>query len=151
MDMLPRGINYLIMPNEKEEWVLYNLPTILRDISLTLEQFQIMCVMMGTDYTKHVRPIHVRTAYSLVKNPIHTLRDIWRGSDLPLLERAKTLLEGTEDTLQSLLSEKERTRWLADSPSVEPEEFEVFQHTYFPSTCMTYLQRPVREAITGLT
>jgi len=151
MDMLPRGINHLIMPNEKEEWVLYNLPTILSDISLSLEQFQIMCVLMGTDYTKHVRPIHVRTAYSLVKNPIHTLRDIWRGSDLPLLERAKTLLEGTEDTLQSLLSEKERTRWLADSPSVEPEEFEVFQHTYFPSTCMTYLQRPVREAITGLT
>jgi len=151
MDMLPRGINHLIMPNEKEEWVLYNLPTILREISLSLEQFQTMCVLMGTDYTKHVRPIHVRTAYSLVRNPIHTLRDIWRGSDLPLLERAKTLLEGTEDTLQSLLSEKERIRWLADSPLIEPEEFEVFQHTYFPSARMLYLQRPVRDAITGTT
>jgi 5'-3' exonuclease len=151
MDMLPRGINHLIMPNERDEWVEYTLPTILRDISLTLEQFQTMCVLMGTDYTKNIRPMHVRTAYILVRNPIHSLRDIWKGADLPLLERAKTLLEGTEDTLQSLLNEKERIRWLADSPPIEPEGFEVFQHTYFPSTRMLYLQRPVREAITGLT
>jgi 5'-3' exonuclease len=134
MDMLARGIEHLIMPNEDGDWVEYSLSNILKDISLRFSQFQDLCVLMGTDYTKNVRTIPVRTAYSAIRSAF-TLKDAWSGlrqkeSDLPLLERAKILLEGTNDTITSLLNEKEMNRWLAPGPAVESEAFKLYQTKY---------------------
>jgi len=135
MDMLPRGVEHLIMTNEEGDWIEYTLSTLLKDISLSFPQFQDLCILMGTDYTKSVRPIPVRIAYSAIRATV-SLRDAWNGlkqkeSDVASLQRAKELLEGTDDTIDTLLSEKEQTRWLAPLQK-EPDAFRIFQLKYFP-------------------
>jgi len=146
MDMIPRGVEHLLMPNEKGEWVDYTLSTILSDIRLTLVQFINLCVLMGTDYTKGVRYISPRMAYSAIK--IVSLREAWIGLsqkeiDLPTLNRAKELLEGTLDTLETLLDEDKLVRWKSPPPSIEPDEFKLYQIKYFPEIRMEFLQTPI--------
>ena len=141
MDMLPRGVENLIMPNEAGDWVTYTLSTILTHIQLTLPQFIDLCVLMGTDYTKGVRYVSSRTAYNAVK--IATLREAWIGlrqkeTDLIALYRAKELLEGTIE--QKIMELK--------SPPIEPDEFCTFQTKYFPELRTEFLQTPI--AVTAL-
>jgi flap endonuclease-1 len=136
MDMIARGVEHLIMVNEDEKWVDYTGSTILSDISLTLPQFQNMCVLMGTDYTNRVRTIPVRTAYNAIQSTA-TLEEAWTGlrqkvTDLPALQRAVRMLDGADATLDTLLNEREQAKWLAPAPTIEPAEFKVFKETYFP-------------------
>jgi 5'-3' exonuclease len=157
MDMLARGIEHLMMVNEMGDYVEYTLSTILKNLSLTMSQFQIMCVLMGTDYTPNVRYISAQIAYrTIVSSSEITLRRAWidlrqRESDLPRLERAFTLLAGTEDTFEKLLNEKELRRWHADPPKVEPEEFTLLQSTYFPTLRTNFLQTPIVDISAGTT
>jgi hypothetical protein len=121
---------------DNEKWVDYTGSTILSDISLTLPQFQNMCVLMGTDYTNRVRTIPVRTAYSAIQSTA-TLEEAWTGlrqkaTDLPALQRAVRMLDGADATLDTLLNEREQAKWLAPAPTIEPAEFKVFKETYFP-------------------
>ena len=152
MDMIPRGVEHLIMPNEFGDWVEYTLSKILSDIHLTLVQFINLCVLMGTDYTKGVRYISSRTAYHAIQRT-GSLRESWIGLgqkeiDIPSLNRAKELLEGTTDTLEILLSEKELTKWKGSRLSIEPDEFLTFQTKYFPELRTEFLQTPI--AVTTL-
>lgn len=149
MDMIPRGVEHLIMPNETDEWVDYSLSRILSDIHLTLQQFINLCVLMGTDYTKNVRYISSRTAYHAIQRT-GSLREAWSGlrqleTDLPFLYRAKELLEGITDTLETLLDEDKLARWKSPSPLIEPDEFRIFQSKYFPELRTEFLQTPIVE------
>jgi flap endonuclease-1 len=136
MDMLPRGVENLIMPNEEGDWVTYTLSTILTNIRLTLPQFIDLCVLMGTDYTKGVRYVSPRTAYNAVR--VASLREAWIGfrqkeTDLIALQRAKELLEETI---------KEKVIHLK-SPPIEPDEFRTFQSKYFSELRTEFLQTPI--------
>ena len=147
MDMIPRGVEHLLMPNELGDWVMYTLSTILLDIHLTVPQFINLCVLMGTDYTKGVRYISSRTAYHAIQRT-ESFRDAWLGlgqkeTDLSSLNRAKELLEGTTDTLEILLSDKELTKWKSSRLSIEPDEFQMFQSKYFPELRTEFLQTPI--------
>lgn len=147
MDMIPRGVEHLIMSNELGDWVDYTLSTILSDIHLTLPQFINLCILMGTDYTKGVRYISPRTAYHAIQRS-ESLREAWTGlrqmeTDLPSLNRAKELLEGTTDTLEVLLTDKELTKWKSSKLSIEPDEFRTFQSKYFPELRTEFLQTPI--------
>lgn len=147
MDMLPRGVEHLIMMNEAGEWIMYTLSTILTNIHLTMPQFRNMCVLMGTDYTKAVRYVSPRTAYNAVQRTA-SIREVWTGllqkeDDIPLLERAKEMVEGCTDTLETLISEKEKVRWEGPSPSIEPAEFLRYQTQYFPELRTEFLQTPI--------
>ena len=141
MDMLPRGVENLIMPNEEGDWVTYTLSTILTNIRLTLPQFIDLCVLMGTDYTKGVRYVSPRTAYNAVR--VASLREAWIGfrqkeTDLISLYRAKELLEETIEKKGIHLK----------SPPIEPDEFLSFQTKYFPHLRIEFLQTPI--AVTTL-
>jgi 5'-3' exonuclease len=96
MDMLARGIKHLIMMNDSGSWIEYTLDTILLKIGLSFEQFQHMCVLMGTDYTATLPLIPARMAYTIVQST-KTLKEAWedlRQSETHLLAllRAKELL-----------------------------------------------------------
>jgi 5'-3' exonuclease len=152
MDMIPRGVEHLLMPNELGDWVNYTLSTILSNISITLPQFINLCVLMGTDYTKGVRYISSRTAYHAIQRS-ESFREAWLGlgqkeTDLSSLNRAKELLEGTTDTLEILLTDKELTKWKSYKPSIEADEFPTFQSKYFPHLRTEFLQTPI--AVTTL-
>jgi 5'-3' exonuclease len=152
MDMIPRGVEHLLMPNELGDWVKYTLSTILSDIHLTFPQFINLCILMGTDYTKGIRYISSRTAYYTIKRS-GSLQEAWIGlgqkeTDLSSLNRAKELLEGTTDTLEVLLTDKELTKWKSSKSSIEPDEFHTFQSKYFPHLRTEFLQTPI--AVTTL-
>lgn len=152
MDMIPRGVEHLIMPNEIGDWVNYTLSSILSHLHITISQFVNLCVLMGTDYTKSVRYVSPRTAYSAIQRA-GSLREAWVGlgqkeTDLPILNRAKELLEGTVDTLETLLREKDLVRWKSPAPSIEPDAFKVYQIKYFPDVRSEFLQTPI--AVTTL-
>lgn len=147
MDMIPRGVEHLLMPNELGDWVKYTLSTILSDIRLTVPQFLNLCILMGTDYTKGVRYISSRTAYHAIQRS-ESLREAWIGlrqneSDLSSLNRAKELLEGTADTLEVLLTDKELIKWKSSKCSIEPDEFLTFQSKYFSELRTEFLQTPI--------
>ena len=96
MDMLARGVKHLIMMNDSGSWIIYTLDTILLKIGLSFEQFQHMCVLMGTDYTATLPLIPARTAYVIVQSTT-TLRDAWEhlrqsNTHIPALVRAKEIL-----------------------------------------------------------
>jgi 5'-3' exonuclease len=96
MDMLARGVKHLIMMNDSGSWIIYTLDTILLKIGLSFEQFQHMCILMGTDYTATLPLIPARMAYTIVQST-KTLKEAWedlRQSDIhvPALLRAKELL-----------------------------------------------------------
>jgi 5'-3' exonuclease len=146
MDMIARGIEHLIMPNEDGMWVEYTLSKILSTIVLSIQQFRNLCVLMGTDYTGRVRTIPVRTAYQAILSTT-SLEEAWHGlrqrdTDLPALQQAVRMLEGADLTLERLLSEKEMTRWLAPISPAEPTEFRTIQATYFPSLHTEFLMPP---------
>ena len=148
MDLLPRGIEHLILKNEAGDWVQYTQTDILRSVRLTMHQFQMMCVLLGTDYTTTVRTIPVRTAYSAVKDK-SSLAEIWsalrqKESDISFLESALLLLQGTSNTLETLLNANEIIKWNAPNPSIEPEEFLKFKMNHFPLELeFHFLQSPV--------
>lgn len=96
MDMLARGVKHLIMMNDTGSWIEYTLDTILLKLSLSFEQFQHMCVLMGTDYTATLPLIPARTAYTIVQSTTN-LTEAWehlRQSEthVSALLRAKELL-----------------------------------------------------------
>jgi 5'-3' exonuclease len=137
MDMIARGVEHLLMHDDDGNWVDYTGSKILSDISLTLPQFQNMCVLMGTDYTNRVRTIPVRTAYSAIQSTA-TLTEAWTGlrqkvTDLPALQHAVRMLDGSDATLDTLLSKDEQEKWLRPAPAIEPAEFKIFKETYFPT------------------
>jgi 5'-3' exonuclease len=147
MDMIPRGVEHLLMPIE-EKWVDYTFSKILLDIHLTVSQFVNLCVLMGTDYTKGVRYISSRTAYHAIQRS-GSLQEAWLGlgqkdTDLPSLHRAKELLEGSTDTIETFLREKELARWRSP-PLIEPDAFRTFQRKYFPDLSVEFLQTPIAE------
>jgi len=148
MDLLPRGIEYLILQNETGDWVQYTLSAILSSVRLSLKQFQMMCVLMGTDYTTTIRPVPVRIAYTAVKDK-SSFRELYsslrqKESDIPSLESALLLLQGTTNTLETLLNENEIVRWNSTPPAIEPEEFLKLKLKYFPlETEIEFLQSPI--------
>jgi flap endonuclease-1 len=146
MDMIARGVNNLIMPNEDGQWVTYSLSRILTAISLSFIQFRNLCVLMGTDYTSRVRTIPVRTAYQAIQSTT-SLQEAWRGlrqkdTDLPALQQAVLLLDSSDLKVEKVLSEKEMTRWLSPLSPLNPEEFNIIKTTYFPSLHTEFLMPP---------
>lgn len=77
MDMLARGVKILIAPDtlckdvaypgDLFGWIQYDLNAILAKVDLTLEQFTIMCVLFGCDYTTGYPYFGQYIAYKLVK------------------------------------------------------------------------------------
>ena len=124
MDMLARGVPRLILPETNDATTLteISLMGILSSLRLTYEQFVDACVLMGSDYTgKAWRSIEPRMAVeAAARGVVWTAMDV-SGAVCDALVTSAALLRGEGVTWEGLLSEKQRTKWNAGRPAVEPD------------------------------
>lgn len=145
-DMLARGVETLLvpkpyaLPGDIDGWSAYSLSTIQRAASLTHDQFVIMCVLMGCDYTDGIPDTPYCRAYWMAKR---------EGEDA-LREAAQqgAVLRLKGITGKPLMGEKQWEKWYAGAPPPEPEtlahwpqldvlERRDFVDLYGSSTCNT--------------
>jgi hypothetical protein len=116
MDMLVRGVPFLIIPETPDTTVLTEIrtDTILNHLGLTYPSFVDACVLMGTDYTTF------RT-----KPPMEAIACVKRGNpfaglDPAVIEGAKTALLGSNN-LETLLNPVQLAKFQGGAPPREPE------------------------------
>jgi len=129
MDMLPRGIGRLIVPETPDASILtcIHLDRILSTLALTYDQFVTACILMGTDYSGR----------SL--NPHQAVLAAIR----PTAEESSEakLLKGEGVAWSSLLSPAQEEKRVAGAPPTEPAVLTTFATTYgWPPGWVTALQ-----------
>jgi 5'-3' exonuclease len=120
MDMLPRGIGRVIVPETADAATLVSvsLDRILSTLSLTYDQFVAACVLMGSDYSdRSMNPQQAVTAIQAGRSPV---RETESGKQL----------KGDHVTLSHLLAPTQEEKWVAGAPSVEPEALATLAATY---------------------
>jgi hypothetical protein len=124
MDMLARGIPRLIVPETADATTLteISLAAVLAGLRLTYPQFVDACVLMGSDYTgKAWRSIEPRMAVeAAARGVIWTALDVSGEVSDALVESAR-LLRGEGVTWEGILTAKQRAKWDAGRPAVEPD------------------------------
>lgn len=135
LDMLPRGVQNLFvpsidsMPGSTEGWTVYNLPTILRHVSFSYDQFVEMSVLMGSDYTVGAQSLQYKSAYWAIKyrgELLKTLEVLGVVDETPYFE-AINRLKGLCETEESLMGEKQWNKLIVGCPYVERESLELFR------------------------
>lgn len=130
MDMLPRGIGRLIVPETLDASILtcIHLDRILTTLALTYDQFVTACILMGTDYSGR----------SL--NPHQAVLAAVRSTAAPESSEA-LLLKGEGVEWSSLLSPAQEEKRVAGAPPTEPAVLTSFVTTYgWPPGWVTVLQ-----------
>lgn len=139
MDLLPRGVNTLIVPqglpllSDKTKWIQYDLKKLCECIGFEYNKFVEMCVLMGCDYTAGLTTIPYKSAYWAIKyrgQITQTLESLGVKDNAPYYE-AINRLHGTYITKESLMGEKQ---WEKFKQELKPE-LEVlneFKKTSFP-------------------
>jgi len=135
MDLLARGVNNLLVPKglaaigDNNEWVSYNLTSILKEAGINYSQFLDMCVLMGSDYTNHKLSLRFIESYNVIKykgNLQHFLK-IMNVKDTSCYEKALNILKGVYDNIEELLNEKQLIKWdlwtKGDKDSFKTEQF----------------------------
>jgi len=121
MDLLARGVHTLLVPErmgvpgDTSGWIAYMLSDILQYAGLTYLQFLEMCVLMGSDYTNKAKSLPFKTSYFTIKykgNLHRALESIHIKDYLPY-DRAIDMLNGRNETVEELMSEKQWVKWSA--------------------------------------
>lgn len=123
MDFLARGCETLLVPY-KSSWQHYSLSAILRDSELTYLQFLQLCVILGCDYTPTLPTLNYQRAYLLIRHKGSSLFEILKHEGIRnpnAWYHAMELLEGANDSWETLLSESQRSKWCLGFPTCEPE------------------------------
>lgn len=120
MDMLARGVQYLIIPETPDASIMtiVSLSSVLAELKLSYDQFVEACVLMGCDYTdKKWTPLAPAIAITAVSSG--SIHDIAGAEQLVT---AVALLRGNEAVWENLLSAKQREKWTAGASAVDREE-----------------------------
>jgi len=129
MDMLPRGIGRLIVPETPDASILtcIHLDRILSTLSVTYDQFLSACIMMGTDYTGRSLNPH---------------QAILAASRTAVADSEECrLLKGVGVEWSSLLSPAQEEKRVAGAPPTEPAVLTTFAATHgWPPGWVTSLQ-----------
>jgi hypothetical protein len=131
MDMLPRGIGRLIVPETADASILtcIHLNRILSALTLTYDQFVTACILMGTDYSGR----------SL--NPYQAVLAALRPSSSSEESPEAKLLKGEGVEWSSLLSPAQEEKRTAGAPATEPAVLTTFASTHgWPPGWVTTLQ-----------
>jgi flap endonuclease-1 len=121
MDLLARGVHTLLVPErmgvpgDTSGWIAYELNNILEYAGLTYLQFLEMCVLMGSDYTNKAKSLPFKTSYFTIKykgNLHRALESIHIKDYLPY-DRAIDMLNGRNETVEELMSDKQWVKWSA--------------------------------------
>jgi 5'-3' exonuclease len=130
-DFLARGVRSVVL-YQRNAWVHYSLPTILSESQLSYDQFVDMCVLMGTDYNPSIPTLSYQRIYWTIRyhESEGCMEDLLKreGIRTPTLWiQARAILKGANDSLNTLLCEKQREKLYEGPPPVEPE----FIHNLF--------------------
>jgi 5'-3' exonuclease len=120
MDMLPRGIGRVILPETADAATLtsVSLDRVLTALSLTYDQFVAACVLMGSDYSERsMNPYQAVTAIQAARSPL-------------IETESGRQLKGDGVVLSNLLTEAQEEKWAAGAPPVEPEALAALAATH---------------------
>lgn len=132
LDLLARGCPNILAPYNNK-WYTYNLNDILSDAQLTYDKFVLMCILMGCDYCPSLPTISYQRAYWIARYEDLSLCDVLKREGIRNTDtwlNANRLLRGDENTLDTLLSEKQRMKWDRGAPPVEPDAIHEYQTTF---------------------
>ena len=149
LDLLPRGTNVMVPKNIKNSpgtaWSYYDYSVIKRSLCLNDSQFVELCVLMGSDYTPDLAIVPWSTALNSIRSGI-SLRNIWERHtfsswrrvdtvnttdiDMKKLLRAKNLLLGIDDVLETLLEPDQIAKIAKVELNNEEDSFVEFKKLY---------------------
>ncbi len=132
MDMLARGVPLLVLPETADATVLtaIRLEALLTALELTYEQFVVACTLMGTDYTgKLWRSVEPRVAIAQARAGVDLAALDVSGGCAGLVEAAARL-RGAGLSWESIVSERQRSKWFMGVPAREPENLAAMGATY---------------------
>jgi 5'-3' exonuclease len=118
MDMLARGVPFLVIPETMDTTVLttIKLSDLLSGLGLQYPQFVDACMLMGSDYSgKDWKSMEPKEAIALAKKGVD-----WALYDTSMVQGV-ALLRGDGVLWEDIVSEKQRTKWDLGPPSCEPE------------------------------
>jgi hypothetical protein len=123
MDMLPRGVPLLVIPETADATVLtqIKLADVLVGLGLDYPQFVNACMLMGSDYSGSW--LGPKEAVALAKKGF-----AWSavGADPSVMEQGVALLSGTGVQWEEIVSEKQRAKWDLGRPPCEAETLTAF-------------------------
>ena len=119
MDLLARGVHTLLVPErmgvpgDTSGWIAYELTSILECAGLAYLQFLDMCVLMGSDYTNKAKSLPFKTSYFTIKykGNLHKALESIQIKDFLPYDRAIDMLNGRNETVEELMSEKQWMKW----------------------------------------
>jgi len=147
MDMFPRGVQTLIVPESNDASLLGEIHTndILNELHLTYTQFVEACVMMGSDYTDTTwKSIQPELAIQIAR-----LRQSWNTvcfdkGIVAQLQHGARVLRGESQTWDTIFSESQQYKWMAGAPSPEPNTLSsLCQEHGWPEEWASVLSSPV--------
>jgi hypothetical protein len=129
MDMLARGVPRVMVPETNDAATIteISLAGILAGLGLTYPQFVDACVLMGSDYTgKAWRSIEPRMAMDAARRGV-----VWAAMDVSsgvcdALAQSVVMLRGDGVVWDTLLNERQRSKWSSGRPAVEVEPLKAF-------------------------
>lgn len=135
-DLLPRGCPRLLIPHPKnpanEPWKDIRLDAILDEAHISYTKFLRICVLLGSDYSPTIPSLSYQSAHWAVR---YTDDDMWldilrkEGIRNPLMwSTAESILSGYNDTLETLMSSRQREKLIQGSTGVESEALIAIWH-----------------------
>lgn len=143
MDMFvhgcPRVLRYMSL--NKENFVEYNLPKILTTLNLSFQEFQELCILAGTDYTKWMNELNKQNKQNksnpesnemFEKTIFQYYQDIQsyqhdRSRSSPIQKKDVVNFEPTIDLGESL-SETSFFAWCLDTGLIDSEKYTQLEH-----------------------
>jgi len=119
MDLLARGVHTMLVPSgigvpgDTTGWISYELNNILNHAGLSYLQFLEMCVLMGSDYTNKSKSLPFKQSYFTIKykGNLHKALESLNIKDFLPYDRAIDMLNGLNETAESLMSSKQWMKW----------------------------------------
>lgn len=134
LDLLARGVETLLvpedyaLPGDMSGWKQYNLSAILKALDFDYSQFLEMCVLMGCDYTAGIKSMPYKSAYWAIKYRGSIEKTAVKlGTDMAHYAKAMVILQGIEETTESLMGLKQWERWAAGTVPIEKDALEAFR------------------------
>lgn len=124
MDMLPRGVSTLVVPETPDCTVLTELclDDVLSGLGLTYPQFVDACMLMGSDYSgKSWRSVEPSAAVAIARKGVDWSALDISGSVCSAMERGVDMLMGSSVRWTDLLSEKQLAKWVSGKSPCEPD------------------------------
>ena len=141
LDLLARGVETLLvpeayaLPGDSSGWLQYSLSGLLRTVEFDYDQFVEMCVLMGCDYTMAHTSLKYKSAFWAIKyRPTlkHTL-DTLHVRNPAVYYKAIRILKGSDETMETLMGEKQWERWASGTLPKEMDTLEQFRRLYLTS------------------